>query len=63
MANPTNPSVAQRSESYWWSAPIGVGTVESSPVFMGDLPTTDPLVVGQLWCDTANSNEVKASAG
>lgn len=49
MANPTNPNVAQRSESYWWTTPIGVGGVNTSPVFMGDLPTADPHVVGQIW--------------
>lgn len=51
MANPTNPSVSLRHESLWWTAPIGVGTVETSPVYLGDLPTADPHVVGQLWAD------------
>lgn len=60
MANPTNPSVAQRAESLWWSAPIGVGVVESSPVFMGDLPTADPHVVGQIWL---NAGVFTVSAG
>jgi hypothetical protein len=60
MANPTNPSVANRSNSDWWTAPIGVGTVESSPVFLGDLPTADPHVVGQIW---SNSGVVTVSAG
>lgn len=49
MANPVNPNVSDRSNSYWWTAPIGVGTVESSPVFLGDLPTTDPGVAGQIY--------------
>jgi hypothetical protein len=62
MTNPTNPSVAQRSESYWWSAPIGVGTVETSPVFMGDLPGADPHVVGQLWVNPTG-NVVTQSEG
>jgi hypothetical protein len=59
----TNPSVAQRSLSTWWTAPIGVGTVDSNPVFLSSLPTTDPLVPGQLWVDTANANAVKESQG
>lgn len=62
MANPViaNPNVAERHNSYWWTAPIGVGTVNPNPVFMSDLPTTDPLVAGQLW---NNSNVVTESAG
>jgi len=53
MAAPiiTNPNVADRSNSYWWVAPIGVGTVLPNPVFMSDLPTSDPLVDGQLYND------------
>lgn len=60
MANPANPSVANRHDSKWWTAPIGVGTVETSPVFMGDLPTADPHVVGQIWL---NAGVFTVSAG
>ena len=63
MANPTPPNVATRHDSTWWDTPIGVGVVSTSPVYMGDLPTADPHVVGQLWCDTANSNVIKESQG
>jgi hypothetical protein len=62
MAAPviTNPNVADRSNSAWWVAPIGVGTVIPNPVFMSDLPTSDPAVAGQLWND---SGVVTESAG
>jgi len=62
MAAPviTNPNVAQRSNSSWWVAPIGVGTVESNPVYLSDLPTADPHVAGQIW---NNSGVVTQSAG
>lgn len=62
MAAPviTNPNVADRSNSSWWVAPIGVGTVIPNPVFMSDLPTSDPAVAGQLWND---SGVVTESAG
>jgi len=62
MAAPviTNPNVAQRSSSSWWTAPIGVGTVETNPVYLSDLPTADPHVAGQLW---NNSGVVTQSAG
>lgn len=62
MSNPANPSVANRHDSKWWTAPIGVGTVETSPVFMNDLPTADPHVVGQLWAD-ASTHVVTESQG
>jgi hypothetical protein len=56
MAAPViaNPSVAQRHDQTWWCAPIGLGAVLPSPVFMSDLPTADPLVAGQLY----NNNKV-----
>jgi len=62
MAAPviTNPNVAQRSNSSWWTAPIGVGTVETNPVYLSDLPTADPHVAGQIW---NNSGVVTQSAG
>ena len=62
MAAPviTNPNVAQRSNGYWWDAPIGVGVVNSNPVFLSDLPTADPHVDGQLW---NNSGVITQSAG
>lgn len=62
MAAPVvaNPSVANRSDSKWWTAPIGVGTVGTNAVFLSDLPTADPLVAGQLW---NNSGVVTQSAG
>jgi len=51
MAAPviTNPNVADRSLSTWWTAPIGVGTVDSNPVFLSDLPTSDPGIPGALF--------------
>jgi hypothetical protein len=51
MAAPvmTNPNVADRSNSNWWVAPIGVGTVLPNPVYASDLPIADPHVAGQLW--------------
>ena len=55
-----NPSVADRAESTWWTAPIGVGTSDTAPVYMADLPTADPHVLGQLW---NSGNVVTVSAG
>lgn len=51
MAAPVvaNPNVADRSLSLWWTAPIGVGTVNPNPVYLSDLPTADPQVAGQLY--------------
>ena len=51
MAAPvvTNPNVADRSNSIWYAAPIGVGVVLSTPAYTSDLPTADPLVAGQLY--------------
>jgi len=46
-----NPNVDTRANGTWWTAPIGVGTSDTSPVFMADLPTADPHVLGQLWAD------------
>lgn len=65
MADPViaNPNVSDRHNTNWWAAPIGNGTVVPNPVYLSDLPTTDPAVAGQLWCDTANSNVVKESQG
>jgi hypothetical protein len=62
MAAPviTNPSVADRALSTWWAAPIGVGTVLPNPVFLSDLPTSDPHVAGQLW---NNAGVVTESTG
>jgi hypothetical protein len=56
----TNPSVSERALSTWWTAPIGVGTSDTSPVYLADLPTADPHVVGQCW---NNSGVVTVSAG
>lgn len=63
MANPTNPSVSQRHSSLWWETPIGTGAVETSPLYGGDLPTSDPHVVGQLWADSTAAFVVKVSQG
>jgi len=62
MAAPVvaNPSVANRSASTWFAAPIGVGTVVANAVFLSDLPTADPHVAGQLW---NSSGVVTQSAG
>jgi hypothetical protein len=51
MAAPkiTNPSVSDRHNSIWYAAPIGVGVVLSSPAYTSDLPTSDPLVAGELY--------------
>jgi hypothetical protein len=62
MADPViaNPNVSDRSNTTWWAAPIGVGVVLANPVFMSDLPTSDPLVAGQLY---NNSGVVTESTG
>ncbi len=62
MAAPViaNPNVADRALSTWWVAPIGVGAVLPSPVFMSDLPTSNPAVAGQLW---NNAGVVTESTG
>lgn len=51
MAAPViaNPNVAQRSDQTWWVAPIGLGAVAPNPVYLSDLPTSDPGVAGQLY--------------
>ena len=59
MAAITNPSVSDRSNSTWWTAPINVGTAETQPITV-DLPTADPHVVGQLW---NSGGTVTVSAG
>ena len=65
MAAPiiTNPNVADRHNSSIWTAPIGVGTVNTNAVYMSDLPTADPLVAGQLWVDSTNGYAVIESQG
>ncbi len=62
MAAPViaNPSVAQRHDQTWWTAPIGLGAVVPNPVFLSDLPTADPHVAGRVW---ANSGVLTISAG
>lgn len=62
MAAPViaNPNVADRSDSRIWVAPIGVGAVIPNPVFMSDLPTSNPAVPGQLW---NNAGVVTESTG
>lgn len=62
MAAPivANPSVANRHDSKWWTAPIGVGVVDPSAVFLSDLPTANPVVAGQLW---NNAGVITQSAG
>lgn len=65
MADPVipNPNVADRANSTWWTSPIGVGAVGPNPVFLSDLPTSDPGVAGQLYIDTENGNVVTESQG
>ena len=54
MAAPViaNPSVADRHNSNWWVAPIGVGEVVPNVILVSDLPTSDPAVKGALWNDS-----------
>jgi hypothetical protein len=49
MAVIANPNIADRSNSNWWVAPIGVGDVLPAPVLVSDLPVADPHVVGALY--------------
>lgn len=51
MANPViaNPNVANRHDTTFWAAPIGVGVALPNPVYLSDLPTANPNVPGQLW--------------
>ena len=62
MADPIigNPNVANRHDTRFWVAPIGVGAVIPNPVDLSDLPTADPTVAGQLW---NNAGVVTESAG
>jgi hypothetical protein len=64
MANITNPSVDERSDTKHWTGPIGNGTVLTGPIYLQGaaavLPTSDPAVAGQLWL---NSNVLTVSAG
>lgn len=57
-----NPSVADRHNSNWWAAPIGVGVVNSNPVYLSDLPNADPHIAGQLWLNLTG-NVVTESIG
>ena len=53
MADITNPSVADRSDTKTWTGPIGNGTVLTGPIYLQGgtdvLPTADPGVAGQLY--------------
>lgn len=60
MANIANPNIPQRHDQRFFTGPIGNGTVITSPVYIDDLPTTNPNVAGQLW---NNSGVVTESAG
>lgn len=60
MADVPNPNLAQRNNTQFWTAPMGLSAVTESAVFISDLPTTDPAVVGQLYSD---SQVVTVSAG
>jgi hypothetical protein len=55
-----NPNVADRADQSFWVAPIGLPVIEAAPVYVSSLPTSDPLVIGQLW---SNSGVVTASGG
>lgn len=44
------PDVADRHNNTFWTGPNwDAGTKVVNPVFIDDLPTTDPHVEGQLW--------------
>lgn len=64
MADITNPSVADRSDTKTWTGPIGNGTVLTGPIYLQGgtdvLPTSNPNVAGQLWL---NSGVLTVSAG
>lgn len=50
---PGNPSVANRSDTSFFTGPFDTQTVLTSVIFVGaDIPTADPLIVGQLWSDS-----------
>jgi hypothetical protein len=56
-----NPNIPDRSNTNFFTGPIGAGTVLTAPIFVeGDLPTADPLVEGQVWLD---AGALKVSAG
>lgn len=56
-----NPNVAERSDTKFFTGPIGAGTVLTAPLYVqGDLPAADPLVEGQVW---SNAGVLTVSAG
>lgn len=62
MATNDNPNVDDRSNTAFYTGPIGNPTVLSGPVYVvaDSLPTADPQVAGQLW---SNSGVLTVSAG
>lgn len=62
MATNDNPNVDDRSNTAFFTGPIGNATVLSGPVYVvaDSLPTADPQVAGQLW---SNSGVLTVSAG
>lgn len=49
MTDVVNPNVPDRHNTDFWTAPIGLNAVTETPVFLSDLPTSDPGVAGQLY--------------
>jgi hypothetical protein len=49
MTDVVNPNVSDRHNTSFWTAPIGLAAVTETPVFLSDLPTSDPAVAGQLY--------------
>lgn len=56
-----NPNIPDRSNTTFFTGPIGASTILTAPIFVeGDLPTADPLVAGQVW---SNAGVLTVSAG
>jgi hypothetical protein len=62
MAAPVLPilNIANRHDQTWYAGPLSIGIALPSPVFTSDLPTSDPLVAGQLY---NNAKVVTESTG
>lgn len=62
MSTPTNPNVDDRSNTTFFTGPVGNGTQLTGVLFIDvdTLPTSDPAVEGQIWSD---SGVLTVSAG
>jgi hypothetical protein len=62
MSTPANPNVDDRSNTTFFTGPVGNGTQLTGVLYIdtSTLPTADPSVAGQIWSD---SGVLTVSAG